>query len=73
MTNNVLAAINNFFILLGIAIILYGIACLWAVSADDFNYYFTKLGEILRRLADKIKNLLGIVAPKSKSAKKENR
>lgn len=70
MPNNLINAINNFFILLGIAIVLYGLACLWSVSADDFNYYFTKLGEILRRLVDKIKNILGIGAPKNKKKEK---
>ena len=58
MAETILQSVNNLFILILIAIFLYGLACLWAVSADDFNYYFTKLGEFLRKIVEQFKEFV---------------
>jgi len=55
MTSLILKLANNIFIILLIIILLYSFACLWAVSADDFNYYFVRLGELLRKFVHWLK------------------
>lgn len=48
----------NILIIVGILIFLYGLACLWAVSTEDFNYYAVQFGKFLRRIYDKVAGIV---------------
>ena len=64
-------------IIIGILIFLYGLACLWAVSTEDFNYYAVQLGKFLRRVYDRVKEILEKaktkILPKKKPKEKDEK